>query len=131
TGIIRGVVSDPNGAPVAGAHVVLHETGTNFQRTLTTDATGNFTGTLLPLGTYDVTARAVGFAQVTQTGIQLRVGETVDLRLALAAVTLAPVTVEATRPRSEEHTSELQSRFDLVCRLLLEKKKKETDRGQT
>src|SRR5699024_4536284 len=27
--------------------------------------------------------------------------------------------------RSEEHTSELQSRFDLVCRLLLEKKKTE------
>src|SRR5699024_12472563 len=26
--------------------------------------------------------------------------------------------------RSEEHTSELQSRFDIVCRLLLEKKKK-------
>src|SRR5699024_12513999 len=30
-----------------------------------------------------------------------------------------------TPSRSEEHTSELQSRFDLVCRLLLEKKKKE------
>src|SRR5207249_9091192 len=29
--------------------------------------------------------------------------------------------------RSEEHTSELQSRFDLVCRLLLEKKKKRKD----
>src|SRR5438067_9594161 len=29
-----------------------------------------------------------------------------------------------TNTRSEEHTSELQSRFDLVCRLLLEKKKK-------
>src|SRR5438105_10733495 len=28
--------------------------------------------------------------------------------------------------RSEEHTSELQSRVDLVCRLLLEKKKKKT-----
>src|SRR5699024_11848254 len=28
-------------------------------------------------------------------------------------------------PRSEEHTSELQSRFDLVCRLLLEKKNTE------
>src|SRR5437868_10657889 len=28
--------------------------------------------------------------------------------------------------RSEEHTSELQSRFDLVCRLLLEKKKKQS-----
>src|SRR5437868_7296845 len=31
---------------------------------------------------------------------------------------------EVRRLRSEEHTSELQSRFDLVCRLLLEKKKK-------
>src|SRR5207247_10767430 len=30
--------------------------------------------------------------------------------------------------RSEEHTSELQSRVDLVCRLLLEKKKTKTDR---
>src|SRR5207249_7633813 len=30
----------------------------------------------------------------------------------------------AVQVRSEEHTSELQSRFDLVCRLLLEKKKK-------
>src|SRR5699024_11695262 len=29
--------------------------------------------------------------------------------------------------RSEEHTSELQSRFDLVCRLLLEKKKNNQD----
>src|SRR5207249_6253199 len=29
--------------------------------------------------------------------------------------------------RSEEHTSELQSRFDLVCRLLLEKKKKKDE----
>src|SRR3989442_1913783 len=34
-----------------------------------------------------------------------------------------------TRPRSEEHTSELQSRPHLVCRLLLEKKKKEKTRN--
>src|SRR2546429_2612546 len=32
------------------------------------------------------------------------------------------------RTRSEEHTSELQSRLHLVCRLLLEKKKKDEDR---
>src|SRR3989440_11702285 len=32
-----------------------------------------------------------------------------------------------TNRRSEEHTSELQSRSDLVCRLLLEKKKKKTE----
>src|SRR5699024_1393424 len=33
--------------------------------------------------------------------------------------------------RSEEHTSELQSRFDLVCRLLLEKKNEECDINRT
>src|SRR2546422_4786050 len=33
--------------------------------------------------------------------------------------------------RSEEHTSELQSRLHLVCRLLLEKKKKKRDSKQT
>src|SRR5699024_11738012 len=42
-----------------------------------------------------------------------------------------PVTISRPRIsidslRSEEHTSELQSRFDLVCRLLLEKKKNTT-----
>src|SRR3712207_7158551 len=37
--------------------------------------------------------------------------------------TVAPVTVHHRHRRSEEHTSELQSRQYLVCRLLLEKKK--------
>src|SRR2546422_7907579 len=37
---------------------------------------------------------------------------------------LAIVVMTAAGPRSEEHTSELQSRLHLVCRLLLEKKKK-------
>src|SRR6266704_2293069 len=36
---------------------------------------------------------------------------------------MAPAANSSSRMRSEEHTSELQSRFDLVCRLLLEKKK--------
>src|SRR6266511_4451442 len=44
----------------------------------------------------------------------------------LSAPVQAPITVcgNAVAVRSEEHTSELQSRENLVCRLLLEKKKK-------
>src|SRR3712207_7605764 len=38
-----------------------------------------------------------------------------------------PVHLVGTEERSEEHTSELQSRQYLVCRLLLEKKKNSTD----
>src|SRR3989449_8428032 len=44
--------------------------------------------------------------------------------LALAVVSLVAVAFFIVYERSEEHTSELQSRLHLVCRLLLEKKKK-------
>src|SRR5438874_8288562 len=50
----------------------------------------------------------------------------VKLPEVLAMTTSAPTTAEpdlSLLTRSEEHTSELQSRRDLVCRLLLEKKK--------
>src|SRR2546429_1407444 len=40
---------------------------------------------------------------------------------------VADATLAASPMRSEEHTSELQSRLHLVCRLLLEKKKKTLD----
>src|SRR5215813_943777 len=42
----------------------------------------------------------------------------------VAQVVVLPYQVKQLLPRSEEHTSELQSRPHLVCRLLLEKKKK-------
>src|SRR5690606_41907118 len=45
-----------------------------------------------------------------------------------AAQAAGPARAAAPAPRSEEHTSELQSRENLVCRLLLEKKKKQEDR---
>src|SRR5438105_11590549 len=48
------------------------------------------------------------------------------LALSAASATAADPAAAAAKPRpqrSEEHTSELQSRVDLVCRLLLEKKK--------
>src|SRR5437870_10845624 len=41
-----------------------------------------------------------------------------------ASTARAPLRRRRSAPRSEEHTSELQSRGHLVCRLLLEKKKK-------
>src|SRR6266480_5186296 len=40
------------------------------------------------------------------------------------AVRIEAAVAQAAEPRSEEHTSELQSHVNLVCRLLLEKKKK-------
>src|SRR2546426_1947777 len=44
-----------------------------------------------------------------------------------ATASTRPPTTDVTRYRSEEHTSELQSPCNLVCRLLLEKKKKKNE----
>src|SRR3712207_6989298 len=49
-------------------------------------------------------------------------------RAAEATESRAAVPIGVLLVRSEEHTSELQSRQYLVCRLLLEKKKKDNDR---
>src|SRR3989475_660026 len=58
----------------------------------------------------------------------VRVPESLARRLDLKGeVALLIVSLESGGPRSEEHTSELQSQSNIVCRLLLEKKKK-TDR---
>src|SRR2546422_6920105 len=48
-------------------------------------------------------------------------------RLLGEVVAIALKAADAEEERSEEHTSELQSRLHLVCRLLLEKKKKKKD----
>src|SRR5699024_11357088 len=56
----------------------------------------------------------------TGRGRKLRPSPVKTLALEAGIPVLTPATL---RDRSEEHTSELQSRFDLVCRLLLEKKK--------
>src|SRR2546422_7457809 len=56
--------------------------------------------------------------------ISLGADEDVHVRADLAL--LGQDAISDARVRSEEHTSELQSRLHLVCRLLLEKKKKKT-----
>src|SRR5690606_40817928 len=64
-------------------------------------------------------AEAIGRSAGTITNLAREMGLSFD-RSATAAAT------EAKKIRSEEHTSELQSRENLVCRLLLEKKKRAT-----
>src|SRR2546430_1788669 len=61
-----------------------------------------------------------GALEAARPRIMERFGFPFDIRVWMLDVWL----MTATRQRSEEHTSELQSQSNLVCRLLLEKKKK-------
>src|SRR5688572_31554953 len=55
-----------------------------------------------------------------------RPSRTITSRCDGTTMTYCPIVPLARNARSEEHTSELQSQSNLVCRLLLEKKKKKT-----
>src|SRR6476620_8998239 len=83
TGVIEGTVLDASGAPVPGANVTIKNTATNFERVIQTDGDGRFRGLLLPLGPYRVTAALAGFATLVRDGINLAVGQTITLDLAL------------------------------------------------
>ncbi|HMI55791.1 MAG TPA: TonB-dependent receptor, partial [Gemmatimonadaceae bacterium] len=102
TGIIRGTATDSSGNPVA-AFVTVRNTETNYTRTVKASDAGVFVTTLLPLGNYNVSARAVGYSPTTKSNIPVTLGQTVDLPLVLARATtqLAGVTVIAQVPTVE------------------------------
>src|SRR5438067_8549044 len=60
----------------------------------------------------------------------IRAGRAKSTATETASLFISPRWMINNEARSEEHTSELQSRFDLVCRLLLEKKKQTHHRGE-
>jgi hypothetical protein len=95
TGTIVGQVTDPSGAVVAGATVVVTNTGTNVQYNTQTDAAGQYQVTALFPGTYSVRVTAAGFESAVRAGIIITVQArpAVDFKLALGQTTQ---TVEVT-----------------------------------
>ncbi len=94
TGVLRGTTTDSSGRPIA-AVVTIRNTETNFTRSIKSTDHGVFVATLVPLGNYQVTARAVGFVPANRSNLVVNVGQTVEVPLVLAkaATELAGVTV--------------------------------------
>src|SRR5438067_11209646 len=84
TGAIAGTVSDPSGALVPRAAVVVNSRGTGEKRSLVTDAEGNFSVQFLPPGNYDLTVRAAGFEPFILNGVQVQITEVNRLKIQLA-----------------------------------------------
>ena len=118
TGVIRGVVLDPANATVAGATVEITHRATGLVTTVRTTPTGTFVRPLLPLGTYDIVARAPDqLAGAAATGLVLRVGEELTLTLQFQAIELEGITIEAERAhlvRPEDVTSSTRLSEEVV-----------------
>ena len=83
TGTIQGNVVDPNGAVVSGATVTVRNVNTGFERSVTSNSDGFFTAPLLPLGMYRVTTTAGGFANSVLENVEVTIGNTLALSIAL------------------------------------------------
>src|ERR1700736_1145725 len=84
TGAIAGAVSDPGGALVPRAAVVINSQGTGEKRDLATDAEGNFSAQFLTPGNYDLTVHASGFEPFMLNGVQVQITEVGRLKIQLA-----------------------------------------------
>jgi hypothetical protein len=110
SGTIAGTVTDPSGAVIANAKVLVHNDDTGVQRNLTTSSSGSFTAAAIPIGSYTVTVDAASFASYKRTGIVLTVGEILNLNLSLKVTGSDTITVQDVPPAvntSSEQTSGL------------------------
>src|SRR5579864_3645299 len=82
-GEVTGTVTDPSGAAVAGATVQIANTGTGFKQSTKSIDTGLYRFTLLPLGNYDLTVQAAGFADASRMGIVVNAGATATVDVPL------------------------------------------------
>src|ERR1700728_2352453 len=84
TGAIDGAVQDASGAVIANAKVNIKSEATGeVLRVVTTDASGLFTATLLPVGAYTVEVNAAGFPDTKFPGVVVRITETTRMTAAL------------------------------------------------
>src|SRR2546427_8075228 len=82
-GVIQGTVTDPAGAVVPGAKVVVKNVDTNVEVTLVTNAAGFYLAPELVPGRYTVRAASAGFVPLDVTNAGVREGGTSQLYLNL------------------------------------------------
>jgi hypothetical protein len=66
SGTISGIVTDPSGAVVPGATVSIHNSVSQYERTVTTDKAGHFQFPNVPLNPYHLTVSMTGFSNIAR-----------------------------------------------------------------
>jgi len=85
---ILGNITDASGSAVPNANVTVKNEGTNLERTIVTDASGDYRVSGLETGFYQVSVVASGFKTFEQTRIDLASAQVkrVDVRLEIGSV---------------------------------------------
>lgn len=99
TGQIKGIVRDGSGALVPGATVAITHVATRVKVERTTDSSGEFLFPSLAVGACELAISANGFKKLIKTGIDLRLGQVIDLELTLE---IGEVSATATVTTSEQ-----------------------------
>ena len=107
-GELRGQVSDPDGAAVAGAQVLLTNEATHVVLRGSSTAAGSYQFSQLNSGKYDIHAERTGFAALDRIGVTLTTGQTVTIDLPLRAGSESQsVTVTGDAPLVQSATSDI------------------------
>lgn len=107
-GSVRGTVTDPSGAAVAGATVTLRNVGTNETFTATTTTMGSYSFPVVNVGTYEVTVKAASFKESVTKSVEVHVSTSteVNAQLVLGASTEF-VSVEASDVQVQTTTADV------------------------
>jgi hypothetical protein len=112
SGNIQGVISDPSGAVVPGAKVMLRNVDTGITAAVTASSSGNYRFSSLPPGNYVVSAEAGGF-QKSEVNVKLETNEIQGINLTLNVTSSkAAITVEAQAPPLDTDDSRIQATLD-------------------
>ena len=108
TGTITGTITDPSGAVVTKARVIVRNEDTNAIRDAETNDDGDYTVALLPPGRYHVSVESAGFRRSIIHGVGVYVDQTVRLDFAMQVGALSEeVNVTDTPPIVQTDTSTL------------------------
>ena len=107
-GTITGTVSDPAGAVIPNAPIEAKSTTNGSVYRVSSSATGNYTISELPVGTYEISVAAGGFKKAVRTGVEVAAFTTfrVDFALQVGAASES-VTITAEAPLLKTESGEL------------------------
>src|SRR5918999_1343575 len=110
---ISGRVADEQQASIPNAAVTARHVETNTSRTAQTNEEGRYRFESLPVGSYEVTVEAPGFAKYVQSGITLLLNQSavVDVSLKVGSVQEV-ITVTENASLLNTTTAEVGTRFD-------------------